>query len=344
MRYQKEKRTFMVEKFFEFGHCSLVKRAWRKEFPGLKVPGDKTINNTVFRFKETGSIASLPPIQSKINEQREDAKNQLRTLISENPRLSVRKASRAVGMSYGSTRRFLLEDLHLKPFKDQEWHELKKPDYPKRVEFARWLTSLPEETFKFFICSDEAYFYLKEPINKQNNRSWLETRPTEWKEQPLHDEKVLVWCAMSAKRIYGPFFFESSVNQHNYLKMLKEFFWERHRKVPEYKKYYFQQDGATPHTSNLVQNWLKSKFSDFFLDKKKSPPRSPDLNPCDFYLWGHLKALVYTPLPKTLDDLKANIEREIKKINQEILESTFENFIKRCSLVIAAKGGHIESK
>ena len=28
------------------------------------------------------------------------------------------------------------------------------------------------------------------------------------------------------------------------------------------------------------------------------PPRSPDLNPLDFYLWGHLKALVYaTPVP-----------------------------------------------
>ena len=39
------------------------------------------------------------------------------------------------------------------------------------------------------------------------------------------------------------------------------------------------------------------------------PPRSPDLNPCDFYVWGHLKAMAYNPLPKTLDDLQANIER-----------------------------------
>ena len=25
------------------------------------------------------------------------------------------------------------------------------------------------------------------------------------------------------------------------------------------------------------------------LDKKMSPPRSPDLTPCDFFLWGFLK-------------------------------------------------------
>jgi hypothetical protein len=77
-------------------------------------------------------------------------------------------------------------------------------------------------------------------------------------------------------------------------------------------KYYFQQDGASPHTSKKAQNYLRSKFGEKFIDKKKWPPRSPDLNPCDYFLWGYLKSRVYNPLPKDLDDLKANIEREIK--------------------------------
>ena len=74
------------------------------------------------------------------------------------------------------------------------------------------------------------------------------------------------------------------------------------------------------------------------------PPRSPDLNPCDFYLCGHLKSMIYNPLPKTFDDLKANIEREIKKISKNILELTFLNFKNRCELIISAEGGHIEMK
>ncbi len=53
------------------------------------------------------------------------------------------------------------------------------------------------------------------------------------------------------------------------------------------------------------------------------PPRSPDLNPCDFDLWGHLKSVAYNPSPKTLDDLKANIESEIKKIPKDVLNSIF---------------------
>ena len=85
---------------------------------------------------------------------------------------------------------------------------------------------------------------------------------------------------------------------------------------------------------------MNFQFDDKFKDKDMWPPRSPDLNLCDFYLWGHLKSMVYNPLPKTLDDLKANVEREIKNI----LELTFLNFKNRCELIISAEDGHIEMK
>ena len=214
----------------------------------------------------------------------------------------------------------------------------------KFIEFTRWYLGLPNDAFKYLICSDEAYFGLTESNNKQNNRMWLEFRPSELIERPLHEEKLLVWCAFSAKKIYGPFFFENYVNQHNYLAMLQTFFWPKHLRTSEYKKYYFQQDGAKPHTANIVQKWLKSKFDDLFVSKEKWPPYSPDLNPCDFFLWGYLKSVVYNPLPKTLNDLKVNIEREIKNINADMLKSSFVNFEKRCHLIIEAKGGHIEPK
>ena len=69
------------------------------------------------------------------------------------------------------------------------------------------------------------------------------------------------------------------------------------------------------------------------------PPRSPDLNPADFYLWDYLKTVLYNPLPKTLEDLMANIKREINKIPVSVLKNVFENFEKRCNLVVSAEGG-----
>ena len=53
---------------------------------------------------------------------------------------------------------------------------------------------------------------------------------------------------------------------------------------------------------------------------------------------------VYKPLPKTLDDLKENITREIQKINTTGSESTFLNFTKRCHLLIENNGGHLDKK
>ena len=47
---------------------------------------------------------------------------------------------------------------------------------------------------------------------------------------------------------------------------------------------------------------------------------------------------MYNPLPKTLDDLKANLEREIKKIPKNVLNSVFFNLEKRCELIISAGG------
>ena len=115
--------------------------------------------------------------------------------------------------------------------------------------------------------------------------------------------------------------------QYNYLSMLNNYFWPKLKK--ESNLYYFQQDGATPHTANNVQTWLTTKFGSKFVNKKMRPPRSPDLNPCDYYLWGYLKSKVYNPLPKNLDELKDNISNEVRKITKETF---IRNLIKKTYL------------
>ena len=104
------------------------------------------------------------------------------------------------------------------------------------------------------------------------------------------------------------------------------------------------KDRATPHTANNVQDYLRSKFSDRFFDKEKWPPRSPDLNPCDFFLWGYLKERVYNPIPDSLDTPKRNITREFKNISEDTLKNTFDDFYKRLEILKTNGGGHVEEK
>ena len=59
------------------------------------------------------------------------------------------------------------------------------------------------------------------------------------------------------------------------------------------------------------------------------PPRSPDLNPCDFFLWGYVKSKVYEHRPSTLEHLKAAITEEINAIPHNMLERVMVNFRER---------------
>ena len=40
------------------------------------------------------------------------------------------------------------------------------------------------------------------------------------------------------------------------------------------------------------------------------PPCSPDLTPCDFFLWGYLKNKVFTTPSENIDDLRQRIIEE----------------------------------
>ena len=91
-------------------------------------------------------------------------------MFQDDPSLSIRKASANTGISYGMVQSILKMDLHLKPYKLHEWHELQKDDYQKRLDFADFFMKLPNNALSLLICCDEAYFYLTRQINSQNDR------------------------------------------------------------------------------------------------------------------------------------------------------------------------------
>ena len=110
----------MVEKYHEFQSSLKVIEAWKKEYPEEKPPTATTILYQVKKFHKLGSILELPRFRIKINREMEAAKNTLIDLINAYPRLSLRRAASAVGISHTSVRKFLIEDLHLKLYKIQE--------------------------------------------------------------------------------------------------------------------------------------------------------------------------------------------------------------------------------
>jgi hypothetical protein len=52
------------------------------------------------------------------------------------------------------------------------------------------------------------------------------------------------------------------------------------------KDCWFQQDGATAHTTNSTMQMLSEFFGGRIISRNLWPPRSPDLSPPDLYLGG----------------------------------------------------------
>ncbi|GFT72101.1 putative transposable element [Trichonephila clavipes] len=80
---------------------------------------------------------------------------------------------------------------------------------------------------------------------------------------------------------------------------------------------WFQQDGATCHIARATIDLLKDTFGDRLFSRfgpVNWPPRSCDLTPLDYFLWGYVKSLVYADKPQTLDHLEDNIRRVIADI------------------------------
>ena len=72
--------------------------------------------------------------------------------------------------------------------------------------------------------------------------------------------------------IYDDVIYRLKADSIGNLLKIKTYFWPKLECTKDNRKYYFKQDGATPHTANTVQEWLCDHFSTKFIDKKKWPP------------------------------------------------------------------------
>lgn len=189
--------------------------------------------------------------------------------------------------------------------------------------------------------TDEAWFHLSGYVNSQNYRTWGAENPHVFIETDLHPIKVGVWVGISRRRIIGPIFFNETINAERYRTLiLDEFLNQVHD--DEQIMGYFQQDGATPHTALVTINYLREFYDNRLISTGLWPPRSPDLTPCDFYLFGHLKNKVFKNRLHNINQLQEAIEEEIRNITPEQLQRVFENKKRRVNICLENEGHHFQ--
>lgn len=217
-------------------------------------------------------------------------------------------------------------------------------DFEKRIQFCTWFNNnlADDNLLDITFFSDEAWFHLSGYVNSQNYRHWSSVNPHVFIETDMHPIKIGVWCAISRRRIIGPIFFHDTINAERYRTLLLEPF-IRQLDDNERQFGYFQQDGATAHTAHATIEFLQRYFNNNrLISRNRWPPRSPDLTPLDFFLFGYLKNTVFkTPL-HTLPELQDAITNAVNSVTEEMIRNVFNSLKTRINVCLQNEGSHFE--
>ena len=119
--------------------------------------------------------------------------------------------------------------------------------------------------------------------------------------------------------------------------ILREFSKRFRRKRPELFKsgqWHFHQDNAPVHNSIIVRDYL----TEMDIKTVPHPPSSPDLAPCDFWLFPYLKGCCY----ETIEEMKEAVTRVNDTLTQEDFHEAFQKLFERYNKCIAADGDYFK--
>lgn len=333
--------------FIQSSSVITVQRNYRREYGGV-APTNKTILNWYNQFRETGSVLKgKSPGRPSVSEQNVE---RIRTSCTRSPKKSLARRSLELGIPKSTVYKVVRKRLKLRAYKIQLLHEIKITDKVKRVDFAVFILDSIEENENFLenvMFSDEATFHVSGSVNRHNCRIWGSEPPHEFIEHQRDSPKVNVWCGLMHDRIVGPFIFaEKTINGNIYCDMLELYVFPQIDDIEQEKgPIFFQQDGAPPHYSNRVRDALNLRFPNRWIGRCGPlawPPRSPDLTPLDFFLWGHVKNIVYSEKIRDIAHLRERIVEAVASVTPDMLLNTWKETEYRLDVARATNGAHIE--
>ena len=114
-----------------------------------------------------------------------------------------------------------------------------------------------------------------------------------------------------------------TVNKEYCAEVLREFrkrFLGKRSALFKSGQWHFQQDNAPVHNSILVTDYL-TKMG---IKTVPRPPYSPDLAPCDFWLFPKLKEKLRGCLYETIEETKESVTKVIDTLTQEDFHGAFQ--------------------
>lgn len=348
-------RIELVKAYYSSGESSTaaLRKYKREHHLPEHICAESSVRHLIARFEATGSVSDLPrsgrpPVSEEVVSHVAATMVELQKQHASGS-ASTADVSTALQLPRSTVKKVLKSYLKWRPYRMHLLQHLYDKDMESRKEFANWFLQRHITGNLFLhrvLWTDEANFLLDGGVYTHQCIIWAPENPHIFTTKSLYPSHITVWCGFTADFIIGPFFFdEATVTGQRYLTMLQQFVvpeLQRHRAL---HKVFFQQDGAPPHIATAVKEFLSATFNDRVISRSFPlawPPRSPDLAPNDYWLWGMIKSKVYASNPHSSESLKAAIRDEIGKISPADLRAAVENLPFRLRALLHEDGGHFE--
>ena len=296
------------------GNARRAARMYHERYPNRDIPDHRLYTALHRRLTETGSFSvNRLDIGRPINDHRVQL---VLEHFGTNPRTSTRAAAASLGIRNDITvwRALNRNDYH--PYHFQRVQGLCPADYGPRERFAQWFLDQEVEDANFaerVLFTDESTFSRDGIFNYHNYHSWHQNNPHVIHESHRqHRYTVNVWAGIVHNQLIGSYILPERLTGNVYKIFLEEVLPGLLDNVPLgiRRRLWFQHDGAPAHYALNVRRFLDQQFPNRWIGRGGTvswPPRSPDLTPLDFFVWGHMKSLIYATPVESEEDLVARI-------------------------------------
>lgn len=334
------------------GNASAAAALYRERYPNARHP-DYRVFARVHRIYSEGRMpgAGIGGASSRGRHQDPDIEEIVHDMVEEDPSISMRDIEQHTGIPHSTAHR-ILKKRRFHPYHVTRVQTLQQRDYPARVAFCREMLRRINEDSQFFrkiLWSDESTCKRDGYLNLHNLHSWQRSNPYLMREdRSQYQFKINYWTGILNGRIIGPYELPGNLNGANYLEFLQ-------CELPHLledeplairRRMWLQNDGCPAHYAVQVRHYLNEAYPDRWIGRMGPilwPPRSPDLNPLDFFYWGCLKEQVYKKPIRTIEELRLRVADAARAISTKNYNRLLErSFIKRCRACIRAGGGQFE--
>lgn len=343
----------LLNLFYTHGECGrIVRRTCRlfnERYPDLPTMTPGKFARIEARFMATGSVRATRNHQKPVINNEDNEVNVL-AFFHAYPRSSTPAAALDLGISRASIHRILRKH-RMHPFSEITVHGLRLGDEARRVDFCEFMIIKMTEDPRFLhkiIWTDESKFSRQGIINRRNNHYWAQDNPHVIREHNHQDHfSFNVFCLIMDNRVAYQVY-DENLNGARYLEILRGFVSDFLNALPprDRANSWYQLDGAPAHSTIAVNQQLSLMFEDRWIGPRGPwnwPPRSPDLTPLDFHLWGRIKELVYSRPVQTREELLNRVHDAFTNLSpDELRRSVSRGVYDRVIQCLNQNGGHIE--